>query len=58
MSKPTNLKDALAKWEERNKQPASTATEIGLQFQYHRENGSDPQLADRMPETQLVLQYD
>ncbi|KAH8272024.1 hypothetical protein KR018_003912 [Drosophila ironensis] len=34
MSKPTNIKDALAKWEERNKQEAATATEIGLQFQY------------------------
>ncbi|XP_017013929.1 dynein axonemal light chain 1 [Drosophila takahashii] len=42
MSKPTNLKDALAKWEERNKQPANTATEIGLQFQYPPIEKMDP----------------
>ncbi|KAH8376624.1 hypothetical protein KR093_000468 [Drosophila rubida] len=34
MAKPTTIKDALARWEERNKQEAITAVEIGLQFQY------------------------
>lgn len=34
MSKPTTIKDALAKWEDQNKQEAATATEIGLQFRY------------------------
>eukprot|EP00099_Drosophila_melanogaster_P005218 NP_001246039.1 uncharacterized protein Dmel_CG10839, isoform B [Drosophila melanogaster] len=42
MSKPTTLKDALAKWEDRNKQPAATATEIGLQFQYPPIEKMDP----------------
>ncbi|XP_068140036.1 dynein axonemal light chain 1 [Drosophila tropicalis] len=35
MAKPTTIKDALARWEERNKPTeAIKATEIGLQFQY------------------------
>ncbi|EDV58072.1 dynein light chain 1, axonemal [Drosophila erecta] len=42
MSKPTSLKDALAKWEDRNKQPANTAKEIGLQFQYPPIEKMDP----------------
>lgn len=42
MSKPTTLKDALAKWEDRNKQPAATATDIGLQFQYPPIEKMDP----------------
>lgn len=42
MSKPTSLKDALAKWEDRNKTPAATATDIGLQFQYPPIEKMDP----------------
>ncbi|XP_030569812.1 dynein light chain 1, axonemal [Drosophila novamexicana] len=34
MAKATTIKDALARWEERNKQEAITAQDIGLQFQY------------------------
>lgn len=34
MAKPTTIKDALARWEDRNKQEAIAAQEIGLQFQY------------------------
>ncbi|KAH8393637.1 dynein light chain 1, axonemal [Drosophila serrata] len=44
MAKPTSVKDALAKWEERNKQPLATATEIGLQFQYPPIEKMDPVL--------------
>ncbi|KAH8238985.1 hypothetical protein KR038_011536 [Drosophila bunnanda] len=42
MSKPTSIKDALAKWEDRNKQPVATATDIGLQFQYPPIEKMDP----------------
>lgn len=34
MAKPTSIKDALARWEEKNKQEVITATDIGLQFQW------------------------
>ncbi|TDG43281.1 hypothetical protein AWZ03_010307 [Drosophila navojoa] len=34
MSKPTTIKDALARWEDRTKMEAVTALDIGLQFQY------------------------
>ncbi|KAH8262832.1 hypothetical protein KR044_000797 [Drosophila immigrans] len=34
MAKPTTIKDALTRWEDRNKQEAVSAAEIGLQFQY------------------------
>lgn len=34
MAKPTTIKDALSRWEEKTKQEAITATEIGLQFQF------------------------
>lgn len=34
MAKATTIKDALARWEERNKQEAVSALDIGLQFQY------------------------
>lgn len=34
MAKPTTIKEALAKWEERNQQDATKATEIGLQLQF------------------------
>ncbi|KAH8410226.1 hypothetical protein KR009_009383 [Drosophila setifemur] len=42
MAKPTSMKDALARWEDRNKQEAATATEIGLQFQYPPLEKMDP----------------
>lgn len=34
MAKATTIKDALSKWEERNKADSTTATDIGLQFQF------------------------
>ncbi|EDW03647.1 dynein axonemal light chain 1 [Drosophila grimshawi] len=34
MAKPTTIKDALARWEDRTKQEAISALDIGLQFQY------------------------
>ncbi|KAL7740896.1 hypothetical protein ACLKA6_014058 [Drosophila palustris] len=45
MAKPTTIKDALARWEEKNKQEAITATEIGLQFQYPPIEKMDAQLS-------------
>ncbi|XP_030375044.1 dynein light chain 1, axonemal [Scaptodrosophila lebanonensis] len=44
MSKPTTIKDALARWEERTKQEAVKATDIGLQFQYPPIEKMDPTL--------------
>lgn len=34
MSKGTSIKEALKKWEEKNKQDPVEATDIGLQFQW------------------------
>lgn len=34
MSKATSIKEALDKWEKANDQDCSTATEVGLEFQY------------------------
>ncbi|XP_065364252.1 dynein axonemal light chain 1 [Calliphora vicina] len=34
MAKPTTIKEALTKWEERTQQDATKATEIGLQLQF------------------------
>uniref|UniRef100_A0A1I8PK48 Dynein axonemal light chain 1 n=1 Tax=Stomoxys calcitrans TaxID=35570 RepID=A0A1I8PK48_STOCA len=34
MAKPTTIKEALTKWEERTKDDSTKATDIGLQFQY------------------------
>lgn len=34
MSKGTSIKDAIKLWEERTGENATTATDIGLQFQY------------------------
>ncbi|EDW57615.1 dynein axonemal light chain 1 [Drosophila virilis] len=45
MAKPTTIKDALARWEERNKQEAITAQDIGLQFQYPPIEKMDPTLS-------------
>ncbi|XP_064553790.1 dynein axonemal light chain 1 [Drosophila montana] len=45
MAKPTSIKDALARWEDRNKQEAITAQEICLQFQYPPIEKMDPTLS-------------
>lgn len=34
MAKPTTIKEALTKWEERTKQDSTKATDIGLQFPF------------------------
>lgn len=34
MSKPTTIKEALKRWEERNKESATSAKVIELQFQW------------------------
>ncbi|XP_034666910.1 dynein light chain 1, axonemal [Drosophila subobscura] len=55
MAKPTTIKDALTRWEEKNSQEAISATEIGLQFQYPPIEKMDPTLSTLVACNRLSL---
>ena len=52
--KPTQLKDAIRKWEEENSENASNAKEIGLQFQIPPIDRMDVQVLETLQECEKL----